>query len=67
MPRRQKPKKQFCKRTKKRRFPDKNAALDSLHTFQSQVSLDKPNAREVTPQRVYYCKSCNGYHLTSQK
>lgn len=49
-----------CKVTKKIKYRDEIAALLSLATLRRE---DDPNHTE---QRMYRCKWCKGWHLTSQ-
>lgn len=49
-----------CKRTGKVRFRDK---LDA-EIFLSIATSKNSNRRQET--RVYFCKHCSGYHVTSQ-
>jgi hypothetical protein len=46
---------------KKRRFRDHKQAIQSLH----RIIGGGEKRRGSIPQRVYYCQTCNGFHLTS--
>ena len=48
----------YCK--KKRRFRDKREAVRTLHYIQNA------DERETTPVRVYQCRVCQGWFLTSK-
>jgi hypothetical protein len=45
----------------KRRFRDKQQATAALHRIMGS-GIKK---RGSLPQRVYYCETCHGFHLTS--
>lgn len=44
----------------KRRYRDRSEALNTLHRVQSR------SARDVLPERPYWCADCRGWHLTSK-
>lgn len=45
----------------KTRFRDQDEATQAMHRIQG-----KGDQRQKTPQRVYECPDCRGWHLTSR-
>lgn len=49
-----------CRRTGKRRYPDHQSAVQALHRFAQSTRARKP-------VRAYPCDLCKGWHITSQE
>ena len=45
----------------------KTIYLTSKQAKTAMSNIKKYSHRSVIPKRVYHCKECNGYHLTSMK
>ena len=45
----------------------KTIYITSKQATTAKNSIKKTSHRSTIPKRVYHCKECNGYHLTSMK
>ena len=58
-----------CKAGGKRRYRDVSQAKKRLRTTKNIAvfEMDAFGHTKRSEVRIYFCESCNGYHLTSQK
>lgn len=55
----------LCRRTGKRRYPDKHTAKVNLVAIRAADILRR-HGRAKTPVRVYRCEFCRDWHTTSK-
>lgn len=57
----------ICPYTGKRRFSSESRAQDKLKEVYSYTVSTQNYRVRSSPVQTYFCKSCKGWHLTSQK